>query len=198
MKIQTRTIAFTALMTALVTISTAFLGVNMGTTYTNLGDTMIFVTAALFGPVPAMIAGGLGSFIADMMVFPMTMWFTLVIKGIEGLICGFLIRIFSKLNFKKPIGIILNFIAMIAAGIWMMAGYFLAESLLYGTLAAAVFALSANAVQATLSITCALILVYGFKLCKMSIDLKVFKSTHSKSTKTNSRDTSTETPPTIE
>ena len=162
-------------MTALVIICTAFLGINMGTTYTNLGDTVIFLTAGLFGGVPAMLAGGLGSFFADMIVFPATMWVTLVIKGIEGLICGLIMRAFSRLELKKPLHVVLSFVAMLIAGLWMMLGYFLAECFVYGTISAALFALSANAVQISLSIVCAMILLYGFKLCKMSIELKVSK-----------------------
>lgn len=160
-------------MTALVIVCTAFLGINMGTTYTNLGDTMIFLTAGLFGPIPAMIAGGLGSFFADMLVFPMTMWATLIIKGIEGLVCGLIMRAFSRLKLKRTAQVALSLVAMLIAGLWMMLGYFVAESFIYGTLAAAVFALSANAMQISLSIVCSIILLYGFKLCKMSLKLKI-------------------------
>jgi uncharacterized membrane protein len=182
MKIPTKTIAYTALMTALVLVSTAFLGVNMGTTYTNLGDTMIFVTAALFGPLPALIAGGLGSFFADMIVFPLTMWYTLVIKGLEGLICGLVIALFKKLRQNSRFAPLWTFFAMLAAGLFMIAGYFVAESALYGTRAAAVFALSANAVQAALSIALAMILVHGFKLMTLAIQLKMFDKKNKRNT----------------
>lgn len=174
MKFQTKTIVYTALMTSIVTVSTAFLGINMGTTYTNLGDTAIFVTATLLGPVPAMIAGGLGSFFADAIVFPITMWFTLLIKGIEGLICGLIFSALKKLPNKKLLPLF-ALISMIIASLWMIFGYFIAESLLYGTLAAAVFALSANAVQASLSIALAMILIFSMKLIKMGIDLQINK-----------------------
>ena len=61
---------------------------------------MIFLAAAFFGPVPGLIAGGIGSFLADLITYPVTMWFTLVIKGIEGLIAGLGIYYANKL-FEK-------------------------------------------------------------------------------------------------
>ena len=99
-KFSTRQIAFTAVMTALVAVATMVLHVQTGESYTNLGDTMIFLAAAFFGPVPGLIAGGIGSFLADLITYPVTMWFTLIIKGIEGLIAGLGIYYANKL-FEK-------------------------------------------------------------------------------------------------
>ena len=90
----TRTLVFTALLTALVVAATVVLGFRTGDFFFNCGDTVIFVTAALLGPVPAMLAGGIGSFFADLAVYPATMFFTLVIKGLEGLLCGLLMKLF--------------------------------------------------------------------------------------------------------
>jgi len=171
-KISTKKIAYTALMTALVTIATVLLGVSNGETYTNLGDTVIFITAVLLGPIPALIAGGFGSFFADLIVFPLTMWVTLVIKGLEGLICALLCRAVDKMSASKAVKVTLSVFSMLAAGVFMMAGYFLAEAFIYGTLAGAVYALGANAIQAGFSTVFAAVLVYGMKLIAHKVDFK--------------------------
>ncbi len=91
----TRFVAYTAVMTALTYVGT-LIGFGGAQFYFNLGDTVILICAALFGPVPAMIAGGLGAFLGDLTVYPATMVFTLFIKAIEGLVAGLL---FMSVNF---------------------------------------------------------------------------------------------------
>lgn len=88
-RLSTRLIAYTALMTALTYVGT-LLGFSGGQFYFNLGDSVILICAYLLGPIPAMIAGGLGAFLGDLTVYPATMVYTLVIKAIEGLVAGLL------------------------------------------------------------------------------------------------------------
>ena len=59
---STRDLARTAVFTALVAAATMAVQVPMPATegFVNVGDTVIFVTALLLGPVPALAAGGLG------------------------------------------------------------------------------------------------------------------------------------------
>ena len=97
-KFATKTVVYCALMTALVTVATVTLGFRTGDFFFNCGDAVIFVTAALLGPLPAAVAGGLGSFFADLAVYPATMFFTLIIKGLEGLVCGLLMCLFRKIS----------------------------------------------------------------------------------------------------
>lgn len=93
--LTTKLIAYTALMTALTYVGT-LLGFSGGQFYFNLGDTVILICAYLFGPIPAMLAGGLGSFLGDLTVYPATMLYTLVIKGLEGLVAGLLFILLKK------------------------------------------------------------------------------------------------------
>lgn len=156
-------IALTALMTALTTVCT-FLGFNIGTGYINMGDTMIFVTASIFGPVAGMIAGGLGSFFADLAVYPTTMVFTLIIKGLEGLCCGLLVKYLLKDHYKKPIRIALNSLFMLLSAIIMVLGYFFTQWLMWGTKESAIAQLPWDVLQATASIIVATLLIYVLKL----------------------------------
>lgn len=53
-------------MIALVCITTMVIQIPIPMTegYVNIGDSIIFVASILFGPIPGMIAGGLGSALA--------------------------------------------------------------------------------------------------------------------------------------
>ena len=86
---KTLKLAFIGIMCALTTVVTWVLPIPMPATegYINFGDAVIFLTALFAGPVPAMVVGGIGSMLADVIGGYMH-WagFTLLIKGLEGLI----------------------------------------------------------------------------------------------------------------
>lgn len=155
----TRLVAYTGIMTGMVTVA-SLLGFSTAQFYFNVGDTVILLTAAIFGPVPAMLAGGLGAFFADMAVYPATMWFTLVIKGLEGLICGLLLGIINSKIKKKHLKVILSVLSMAVSSFFMMCGYFICQTFIYGTYAAALVALPMDAVQAVVSTALASVLLY--------------------------------------
>lgn len=94
-KSATRFIAYCALMTALTYVGT-LIGFSGAQFYFNLGDSVILLCAYLLGPIPAMIAGGLGAFFGDLTIYPATMLYTLVIKAIEGLLAGLLFMLVKK------------------------------------------------------------------------------------------------------
>jgi uncharacterized membrane protein len=86
-------ISITALMTALIAILTAAFQIYVPFTqgYFNLGEVGVYITAILFGPIIGGVAGGVGSMLADIMTgFPHYALATLVIKGAEGFIVGYL------------------------------------------------------------------------------------------------------------
>ncbi len=160
----TRKLVFTALMTALTMVATMVLGFRAGDFFFNCGDTVIFVAAALFGPIPAMIAGGIGSFFADLILYPATMVFTLIIKGLEGLVCGLLIRLLRTKRQGKMLSAITGCISMIVSGAFMLIGYYLCNRFIYGTSASALVALSADVVQVAVSVVLACVLLYVMRL----------------------------------
>lgn len=153
-------IATTGVFTALVAVTTAFFTFAMPKTqgYINFGDAIIFITGIFFGPIPAMIAGGVGSALADVLI-GYVIWapFTLVIKASEGFIVGLLSAVLCKI-IKKKFHIISYIVAMVAAGAVMILGYFFATWILYG-LAVAVISLGESAIQIGVSIIIALVLL---------------------------------------
>ncbi|MCJ7698966.1 ECF transporter S component, partial [Candidatus Bathyarchaeota archaeon] len=95
-------IATTAVFTALVCVVTLVFVVGIPATngYFNIGETMIYIAALSFGPYVGAFAGGVGAAIADLVAAPIFAPGTLVIKGCEGAIVGFL----NKKMFKQASG----------------------------------------------------------------------------------------------
>jgi len=95
--------------------------------YFNVGDVMVFVSALTFGPVVGGVAGGIGSSLADIIGFPVFAIPTLLIKGAEGFLAGFITN--KKSVFR-------DIFAVIVAGVEMIIGYFIVEIYLWGLEAA--------------------------------------------------------------
>ncbi len=114
-------IAITALATFAIRIPTPTGG------HINFGDTVIIVSALIFGAARGAITGGIGSALADLIgghnIFIPG---TLIIKALEGWVVG---TIESKFNTKKTV-----FIRVAAAGAGaavMVAGYFIYEIIVF-------------------------------------------------------------------
>ena len=93
MRFGLKELSILAMFTAVVCVATVILKMDIPAThgFFNVGDSMVYVTALLFGPVIGGIAGGVGSSLADILLgFPLYAPGTLVIKGVEGLIVGYL------------------------------------------------------------------------------------------------------------
>lgn len=98
----TATIMFIALV-CVVTISFT-LSVPVTGGYFNLGEAIIYIAALTFGSIVGALAGGVGAAIADIIVAPVFAPGTLIIKGVEGAIVGFLgkklVKQTSKSNWR--------------------------------------------------------------------------------------------------
>ncbi|MDO5026809.1 MAG: ECF transporter S component [Tissierellia bacterium] len=122
--------------------------------YLNLGDVGVFLSGLLFGPLGGMIAGALGSSLADLFAgFVIYAPFTFVIKGIEGYIV-------AKLNMRKKDKYV--FIYCLLAGIFMVFGYFVSEWFLYG-LGGALANIGGNFIQAAVCATIASLIYKSMK-----------------------------------
>ena len=96
--------------------------------YFNLGETSIYVAALLFGPFVGAFPGGIGAMLADIYLgYAFFAPGTLIIKGVEGAIVGFL-----NIKLKKyiPNPTVRAIISVIVGGLEMVTGYFLYETLL--------------------------------------------------------------------
>lgn len=154
---NSRHVARTALLIALTAVATLAIRIPNPATqgYINLGDTMIFTVALLFGGRAAGLAGGIGSALADALggYFIWAPW-TLAIKGLEGVGIGVLA---SKAR-RRFSGMWLHTIeamVLILGGLWMIAGYYLAGSVLLGA-PAALTEIPGNVIQASVGLAVAL------------------------------------------
>ena len=132
----TRELAASAVMAALVCVATMLIQFPIPATqgFFNVGDAMVMVAALTFGPVVGAIAGGLGSSLADFLG-GWYVWvpFTLIIKGIEGLLAGWILSIGGEDQ-----GSLRLVLAWMVGGLEMVAGYFLVQVFMYGLGAALV------------------------------------------------------------
>lgn len=142
-----------ALLVALTAATTLVIRIPTPATqgYINVGDAVVFVSALLFGARAGAVAGGIGSALADL-IGGYTFWapFTLVIKGAEGFVAGALFG-WTGRTLSKASGVALAVPTLALAGGWMVLGYFLVETQLYGWGPASASAVG-NVVQAGVSV----------------------------------------------
>ena len=123
-------LALAAVFAALVCVATLALVISIPATsgYFNLGETVIYIAALLFGPLVGAVAGG-GAAIADVLVAAQFAPGTLIIKGFEGAIVGFLNKKIQKITRSLTLSAT---VSIIIGGLEMIAGYFIYEQLVLG------------------------------------------------------------------
>ena len=156
-------LALAAIFAALVFVVTSQIppiSIPATSGYFNLGETIIYITALLFGPLIGSLAGGIGSMLGDVYLgFAQFAPGTLVIKGLEGVIVGFL-----NMKLKKYISnLTLRIsISVVIGGLEMVTGYFLYEQLVLGyPFAAALAEVPFNIVQMAVGLAVATPLVHA-------------------------------------
>jgi uncharacterized membrane protein len=158
------TIAASAVFASLVFVATYLFAIYIPTTggYFNLGETIIYIAALIFGPLSGSLAGGVGAMIADIMLgYAPFAPGTLTIKGFEGLIVGFLYMKLQKYTTNRDLSAT---IAIAVGGLEMVAGYFLYEQIVLGyPFAAALVEVPANIVQMTIGLIIAVPVVHAIQ-----------------------------------
>lgn len=147
MKMSTKELCMQGLLVALVTISTMIFQIPVSATqgYIHLGDSMILLIGVFFGARYGMVAGGVGSALADLLSgYAHWALFTLIIKGIMGYLIG-KIASFSEKNQK--FFTTRNMLASVSGIVWMVFGYFIAGGILKSSFAVAAVSIPENLVQ---------------------------------------------------
>lgn len=114
------TVAATTIFTAFVCVATIIFSVYVPSTegFFNIGESMVFLSALLFGPYVSAFSGGVGSMLADLILgYPHYAPATLVIKACEGFVVGFLVRHNPRLRsrmqwkaFTVLLGVLIGFL----------------------------------------------------------------------------------------
>jgi len=104
LRLNNKEIAAMGVFTAFVAVATmsvsAYVGVTGG--YFNVGETMVYTAAILMGPIVGGFAGGVGSMLADISLgYTVFAPGTLIIKGVEGVIVGYLAQYRFKTDSKN-------------------------------------------------------------------------------------------------
>lgn len=164
MKTTTKKIVMSALLAALVCVATMLIRLPspLGG-YINLGDAVVLVCAFLLPKGYMFMAAAVGSALAD--VFSGYIAYapaTFIIKGLMTIIAFGIYMVVSKKS--KPITA--QIIGVAAAEIWMIAGYLIFESFIYGFVPSLVN-VPANAVQGVAGIIISLPLIKIFKKAKL-------------------------------
>ena len=98
-------VAMAAIFTAFVAVTTMSFTLYIPATkgYFNLGEAFVYISALLGGPFVGMVAGGVGSAMADVLLgYPVFAPGTLIIKGVEGFIAGYIFRRFGETATSLP------------------------------------------------------------------------------------------------
>lgn len=150
---QSRDVALRASFTALVFIATAIIPpipISATGGYLNFGESVIFISALLFGGVTGGFAGGVGAALADLALgFGSFAPITLVVKGVEGYLVGV---IGQGAPMRRRL------LAVIVGGVVLVTGYFIFEVALFG-FPAALAEVPFNVLQAVVGIIISLSVV---------------------------------------
>lgn len=126
----------------------------------HLGDSMIFLTAVIFGRKYAAISGAIGMTMFDILS-GYSVWapYTLIIKAVMGFIAGSVAYMGGEKgenSYKNAVGIFL-------AGIWMILGYYVAEVMITGNLVSPVASMTGNTIQFGAGAIIAFVIIAGIK-----------------------------------
>jgi uncharacterized membrane protein len=151
-------LALAAMFTGLVFVVTSQIppiAIPATSGYFNFGETIIYIAALVFGSFVGALAGGVGSMLADVYLgFAPFAPGTLLIKGLEGAIVGFLNK-----RLRKQISnlTVCASISAVIGGLEMVTGYFLYEQLVLGyPFGAALLEVPFNIVQMTVGLVVAI------------------------------------------
>ena len=164
-------LTITAVFVALTYIFTAFINVKLPIAANggliHLGNVPLFIGAILFGKKTGAIAGGIGMGLFDLLS-GWTLWapFTLIIVGIMGFTVGKITEDHKNQNMKWYV------IAIAAACVIKVAGYYIAEVIIYGNPLAPVSSIPGNLVQIGVAAVIVLVVITPLNLAARKTGLK--------------------------
>jgi len=129
-KLNIRQMTLAAILAAIVCVATyaTSIPVPLAGGFIHLGDSMILISAILFGPVYGLIAGGIGSMFANFFMGAFH-WapFTLVIKGLMGFAAG---KIADYHKGNTNVFSVRNLLSVLVCASILIVGYFFAAIIL--------------------------------------------------------------------
>ncbi len=132
-------IALAAVLAAVTVLFTHFVKIPIPITrgYVHLGDVAIYFAAFTFGPITALVAGGVGTAIADLISGGYAHYapISLVVHGLQGLAVGLIAVALvggEKQGETIPKWVLAIVLAFLAGTVILCGGYLIAEIFMYG------------------------------------------------------------------
>ena len=152
-KITTIRITVTAVFMALNIAFSSF-GIPVPGGHLYLCDVVICLASILLGPLEAFVVGGVGSFIGDVIFYPLPMFVSLVTHGLQAVV----ISLISHHSFKKHPELASG-IGVTVGAVIMVVGYTLGKIYVYSTFEYAMLKLPYEIAQGAVGA------VFGMLLC---------------------------------
>ena len=146
-----------------ITITAVFMALNIAMSsfgipvpggHLYLCDVVICLAAILLNPFEAFVVGGIGSFLGDMLFYPLPMFVSLITHGLQAVVISQIAHHTMKQHPKLASGVGVSIGAVI-----MVTGYTLGKIFIYSTLEYAMIKLPYEIAQASLGD------VFGMILC---------------------------------
>lgn len=139
---KSRSITLLAVLIALTTALGFVVKIPIGTGIFTLVDLMIYLVAFVYGKKRGMIVGGISAMLIDLLSgYPQYSLFSLVIHGGQGFVAGAVLS--EQTTLQRVKGVICGSIVMIA-------GYFVADTILVGLGGAIADMISTNILQSVI------------------------------------------------
>ncbi len=165
---KTKDMVLSALLITLVFVATKFINIKLPISINggliHAGNTMLFLAAIVFGKKKGAVAGAFGMGLFDVLSGWLA-WapFTFIVRGVMGYIIGKI----SWANGKEGNSFVLNIIAVVVGGIWMLVGYYFTEVILYGNWITPFTSILGNITQIVIGALIGLPLVVALKKTKV-------------------------------
>lgn len=159
--ITTLRITVTAVFMAM-TIALSSFGIPVPGGHLYLCDVIISLAAILLGPLEAFVVGGIGSFLGDMLFYPLPMFVSLAVHGLQAVV----ISLISHHTFKEHPQVASGIGVAIGAVI-MVIGYTLGKTFVYSTWETAVVKLPYEIAQGAVGAIIGMILCWNFGIRKI-------------------------------
>lgn len=158
-KVTAKKLAHTALFASLCCIATYIIAIPLPYGYLNIGDVFVLMSGWCLGALYGGIAAAVGSALADVLSgYALYAPVTFLIKGGVAAFAYMLYVVFKKCIQKESFDFLFRAAAAFIAELWMVVGYFLFESILYGV-AGGLLSVIGNVIQGGACLLCGTLFV---------------------------------------
>ena len=156
---KVRWITITGIFMALNIAMSSF-GIPVPGGHLYLCDLIICTASLLLDPLAAFIVGGVGSFLGDMIFYPLPMFVSLVVHGLQA-------ATISYIAHKGKESLPKSLVATLVGAVIMVVGYTLGKTFVYSTFEYAMLKLPFEIAQALLGVVGSLLLCFKAGLIKI-------------------------------